>query len=263
MASIIIPASKSLTVINKLPNQNINSNFIKVGCKEKFNYISYLYFDISSIPDNSKILSAELVLFKTNNFYDDKSKRITIYQLKDYFSSYTTYNNRPSIDSHIKKAFCPFTSDVAITIDIKKFVVLWIKDGSICTGIMLEGESGCKVTELGSSKSNDSYIIPFIKVNIEACNEKCCKRYCDEKPTITEVDVTGTVAPRSKYEAAVEVEVTRKKSGNKDSYYVTDEYDNTLSDKPLHIDKTYKIAIIPREKSGDTENVNFYGAYKE
>ena len=94
MGSIIIPASKSLTVTNKFPDENINANYIKVGYKQKFNYISYLFFDISSIPCNALVLNAELVLFKMDKFCENHSKKFIIYQLEDYFSSYTTYDNR-------------------------------------------------------------------------------------------------------------------------------------------------------------------------
>lgn len=253
--SIIIPASKSLTIANKLPMLNINSNHIKVGCQLKFNYISYLFFDVSSIPCNAQFLNAELVLFKTDNFYEDHSKKFIIYQLEDYFSSYTTYDNRPQINKRIKKVFYPFTSKVAVTVDVTKFVSLWIKSEQNCTGIMLDSETDCSLTKFGSSISNDSYIIPFIKVYFEEC--------CYGKTTIREVNVTGTVAPESKYEAIIDAEVTRQVSGNKDNYYVTDEYDNSLNSDPLYIDKTYKIAIVPKENQDDSEKVNFYGSYKK
>jgi hypothetical protein len=63
LSSILIPATKSLTVTNKSPNENINEDIITVGYDGKYKYISYLYFDISSIPTNVTVLSAELVLF--------------------------------------------------------------------------------------------------------------------------------------------------------------------------------------------------------
>jgi len=60
----------------------------------------------------------------------------------------------------------------------------------------------------------------------------------------------------------VKLEVTRAGSGQKDNYYVTDEYDNSLNNDSLHIDKTYNIAVIPKVQPGDIENVNLYGSYK-
>ncbi|WP_346890849.1 DNRLRE domain-containing protein, partial [Clostridium sp. UBA3887] len=71
MSNIIIYATKSLTVTSKLINGNMNKPTITVGSDGIHNYISYLFFDISSIPSNASISSAELVLFKTNNFYND------------------------------------------------------------------------------------------------------------------------------------------------------------------------------------------------
>lgn len=256
MASIILPASKSVIVTNKFPKQTYNSNYIKVGYKQKYNYISYLYFDISSIPVNIEILRAELVLFKVDNFYEDNSKNLIIYQLEDYFSSYTTYNNRPKVNRSIRKAFCPFTSEVYVTVDITKFVSLWFESENICTGIMMVSESNCIRLEFGSSKSNDSYIIPFIKIYYEGC----CY---NDNPTIRNINITGTVPPESKYEAIVDVEVTRHETGNKDNYYITDEYNNASGSEPLHIDKTYKIAIVPKESSNDSEKIYFYGSFKE
>lgn len=258
MSNIIIPASKSLTVTNKSPKENINSNHIKVGYHQKFKYISYLFFDISSIPPNAKILSAKLVLFKTNNFYED-NKELVIYQLDDYFSSYTTYNNRPKVNKDIKENFSPFTSKISVTVDVTKFVLLWIKSKSICTGLMLAGDSNCSLSSFGSSISSDSYIIPFIEIKYKVYCISCC----DGEATIREVNVTGTVAAESKYMSILNVEVKRDKSNKVENYYIADEYDNSSGVTPLKIDKNYKVVIIPKERKGDTEKVNLYGSYKE
>ena len=128
---------------------------------------------------------------------------------------------------------------------------------------MLNGGTNCSFTKFGSSICNDSYIIPFIKVNFDGCicNEGCCEDCCHKRPNVREVEVTGAVAAESKYETIIDVEITRQASGIKDYYYVTDEYDNSLS-TPLYIDKTYKIAILPPENPGDTEEINLYGSYK-
>ena len=283
MASIIISASKSLTVTNKFPNENIKSDFIKVGYEQNFKYISYLFFDISSIPSNTKILSAELTLFKTNNFYEDYCKKFVICQLEDYFSSYTTFNNRPQINFCINKIFHPIIREVSITIDIKRFVLLWIEAKRICTGIMLASEPNCNISEFGSSNSQDKYIIPFIKIIYEkhseepnkrlynncynfTCNCTCtCICNCGQQgePSIAKVNVTGTVASNSKYVAIVDVEVTRPDIRKIDNYYVTDEYNNISGNDPLHVDKVYKIPIVPKKGPNDSEKVNFYGSYKE
>lgn len=123
------------------------------------------------------------------------------------------------------------------------------------------------------------------KCSKENCNEKCikickeefeaiiikvCKEICNNNcnppsiptPTISQVRVTGTVASLSLYYIIVKLEVTRAGSGQKDNYYVTDQYDNSLNNDSLYIDKTYNIAVIPKIQPGDIENVNLYGSYK-
>lgn len=70
------------------------------------------------------------------------------------------------------------------------------------------------------------------------------------------------MAPLSIYFIIINIEVTRAGSGLKDNYYVSDEYDNSLNNDPLYIDKIYNIAIIPKIQPGDTENLTLYGSYK-
>ncbi len=265
MANIIIPASKSITITDRFPKRNINQNYIKVGYQEKYHYVSYLFFDISNIPCNAIVSRAELVLFKMNNFYKDANKKFIIYQLNDYFSSFTTYNNPPTINKNIKKDFYPIISKVAVRMDVTNFILFWIKSKFSCSGILLDSKTNCSATKFGSSICEDSYLIPFIKVtfNHYKCNDDCNENCHHKKPTVRKVKVTGTVAPKSKYQAIVNVEVKRKGREHKDKYYVADEYDNSSSNTPLSIDKTYNIAIIPREKQGDSEKINFYGSYKE
>lgn len=66
---------------------------------------------------------------------------------------------------------------------------------------------------------------------------------------------------QSKYDSVVNLQVTRE-NGKKDNYYVADEYDNP-SDSPRYIDKTYNIAVIPKESNGDQEEITLYGAYRD
>eukprot|EP00831_Metopus_contortus_P004366 TRINITY_DN11613_c0_g1_i2.p2 TRINITY_DN11613_c0_g1~~TRINITY_DN11613_c0_g1_i2.p2 ORF type:complete len:156 (+),score=57.29 TRINITY_DN11613_c0_g1_i2:84-551(+) len=52
MNSITIPAIKSLTITNKYPDKSLNEDKILVGSDGKYDYYSYLFWDISSIPSN-------------------------------------------------------------------------------------------------------------------------------------------------------------------------------------------------------------------
>lgn len=305
MGSIIIPAVKSLTTTNKSPSKSLNEDVITVGYDGKYNYYSYLFFDISSIPCNVIISNAELVLFKVDKFYNNNSKKISINPLREYFSTYTTYDNSPTYDHYTTINFYPLTSKVAVTVNVTTIISSWIKNKPNNKGIVLQGKNNDVLVKFGSANCEDPYLIPFITVNYEYyspnkcskedCNEKCinickedcckncvkickceleeilikiCKEICKDTPcpepdaTIRQVRVTGTVAPLSIYYIIVNLEVTRSGSGHKDNYYVSDEYDNSLNDNPLSIDKTYNIAVIPKIEPGDLENVVLYGSYK-
>lgn len=266
MSSVIIPASKSLTVTNKFPNGNINDDTITVGHDGIYNYLSYLFFDISAVPPDSSVNYAELVLFKVDKFYDC-NKVFGICQLNDYFSTYTTYDNQPKINCMLQKNFYPLTSKAAVTIPFTLFVKSWLKSSLLSTNIVLYGKSKNTLVSFGSSICTNTYLIPFIKVFFtevkcqNTCPNSCHPSYPREIPTVRQIQVTGTVAPEGNYQAIVNLEVSRQ-SGYKDNYYVTDIYDNSQSQIPLHINKTYNLAVIPKENPGDTENVTFYGSYK-
>jgi len=264
LASILIPATKSLTVTNRLPNENINEDIIVVGNDGKYDYISYLFFDISAIPSNVSIRSAELVLFKTNSFYNDSRKEFFIYPLNDYFSTYTTFNNRPKVNTIMKKKFYPITSNIAVTANLANLVSLWLDNKLTNTGIALMDKSNSVLAEFGSSISKDSYLIPFIKVVAKPIDHSgSIKHNCNlGEPTIRQVRVIGTVEADSQYEAIVNIGITRSETGHTDNYYVADEYNNLSNYYPLNIDKTYNMAIIPKEKPGDVEKIDFYGSYK-
>ncbi|MFT5876114.1 MAG: hypothetical protein ACI8WT_005118 [Clostridium sp.] len=262
MGSIIIPATKSLTVTNKLPNGNINNDSIIIGNDGVDKYISYLFFDISAIPNDVCILSAELVLFKMNEFYNDFKKEFSVYPLRDYFSSYTTFNNRPRVVTTMKRNFYPITTNVAVTVNLTYYISLWLKNKLTNTGISIITKSNNTFAEFGSSICKDSYLVPFIKVVTgNECNSE--KPDCNQGgASIRKVRVIGTVAEGSQYSSVVNVGINRKGTGHIDDYYVADEYDNLSGGSPLHVDKIYNIAITPKKKPDDVENIELYGSYK-
>ena len=309
MANIIIPALKSITVSNKCPNKSINENIITIGTNNNANYYSYLFFDVSSLPSDIRISSAELVLFKTDNFFNNNEEKLSISPLTDYFSTYTTYNNAPNYDHYSKINFYPLTSKVAVTVNITNIVSGWIRNRPSNKGIIIYGRNKGTIVTFGSVKSDDTYLIPFLKVyyekinpnkhnkilckygNNENCNydfikiskkeleellSKICKDVCCNNPyppsppaptptqnhsTIVDVDVTGNVAPYSVYNIIIEVEVTRAITGQKDYYYTSDVYINSLNSNSLPIKKSYKIAVIPEIQVEDSQSINIFCSY--
>ncbi|WP_426351233.1 DNRLRE domain-containing protein [Alloiococcus sp. CFN-8] len=267
MQNIMLPAIKSLTVTSKIPNGNINEGEIFVGGEDGYKYVSYLLFDISTIPSNASIISAEVVLFKTNNFSDTPpSQGIYIYPLMEYFSSYTTFNESPGVTTLTSSILNPATAKVAVSADLTFIVSLWHLNKLQVPGIALIPRDDNILWSFGSAISNDTYLIPFLKVVFNSIETSSCNIHC---PAVSgnvavtkEVRLIGTVAAASKYASVIDVEVERVGTGIKDSYYVTDEFDNSLSGNPLPVDKTYNIAIVPGLKPGDTETVEHYGSYR-
>ena len=99
----------------------------------------------------------------------------------------------------------------------------------------------------------------------KVCKEFCgqnCNPYPPNTSITRTVRVTGIVAPQSIYYIVVDLKVIRASSRQINNYYVSDEYDNSLNNSPLSIDKTYNIAVSPSIQPGDTENVILYGSYK-
>jgi len=279
MGSIIIPSTRSLTLTNKIPDGNITKDNISVGDDGVYTYSSFLFFDISTIPSNAEITNAEIVLFKTDNFYENKKKCIYIYPLLDYFSNYTTYNNQPKVNHLIEGSLYPLTPKISATANLTKIVSLWFKNAVSNKGLILCKKNNNFITSFGSATCKDSNLIPFIKVIYSIKNNIVihenhtslkiiyypCPCNCNPNPgiaTTRQVRVIGIVAPMSIYEAVISLAVTRWGTGHIDNYHVTDEYNNSTSSTPLPIDKFYNIAILPQSKPGDTENVVFYGSYK-
>jgi hypothetical protein len=219
MDSIIIPARKSLTTTSKFPTKYINKGIISIGNDEHNNYLSYLFFDISSIPCNVSICHAELILFKMDKFYNDNHKIFRIYPLDQCSNPCASYNNPPKINSTIRKDFYPITSKAFVKIPLTSFVRLWIGNRFIPASIMLYGKSKNSLVHFSSAICANKCLIPYLKVTFTPC--------CNNNATLKQIQVTGTVGAQSKYNAVVNVQVLRNYLNHVDNYYVVDEYDNS------------------------------------
>ncbi|MBK1813408.1 DNRLRE domain-containing protein [Clostridium sp. YIM B02505] len=270
MASIIIPASKSITITNKLPDSNINGDTIVVGNDGMSSYFSYLFFDLSPLPSNISVSYAELTLFKTDNFHNDVTNIFGIYPC-DYFSTYTTFKNRPKPDPFSTKHFYPITSEVAVKIPLTYFVSGWISNPKRSTCVQLFAKSKNTTASFGSAINKDDYLIPFLKVSftpiaqVSKINNAIPTNNppTSNIPVIEQVQVTGTIAANAKYNAVVNVAVKRHLTGYTDNYYVVDEYDNIGKSTPLHIDRTYNIAVTPKPEPTDDETIILGGSYSD
>ena len=165
MKNIIIPASKSLTISNKFPNENINNSIIRVGNDGTYYYHGYLFFDTSPIPDNILIYSAEIVLFKTKDFFDCNHTTFSLYPLLDYFSTFTTYANHPRVNMNFKNNFSPFTSNICVEIDMTNIVSMWSSNTLINKGLFLVGDfTKTSLTSFASALNKENYLVPFLRI---------------------------------------------------------------------------------------------------
>lgn len=172
MAVINIPASKSLTLSNKVATGNIQDKKIIVGSESKYTYYSYLFFDTSIVPSDIVLLSAMLVLFKVADFFNSPTQRFAVYPLLKQFSSFTTYENSCPIDLDptLKQEFLPFTNDVAIEVNITTLFHKWITNTLVNRGIAIKDGTYTKPcilshTCFGSAYCKDNMLIPFIRVH--------------------------------------------------------------------------------------------------
>lgn len=165
-------ASKSITISDRFPNENVNSEEVFIGNRNKFRYITYLYFDLSSLEKSYKISSAKLILFKSrneqqccNNDYV-KDKNYGIYILKEHFSGLTNYNNKPRYYSAQGVNFISNPNQIYDEIDINNIVQLWQDNIFDNKGIMLSGNTmESKPLIYGATKNNDTTLKPFLRVN--------------------------------------------------------------------------------------------------
>jgi hypothetical protein len=169
MPNINIIATKSITISSRFPNKTLNEEkVIIVGSKNKYIYYSFLFFDLSMIQSAS-IKSATLVLFKTDDYLLLPKSEFYIMPLLNPFSSFTTYNNRKSInvDKDLAVNFCPFVQDVSVQVDITAIVNNWLTHKLPNCGLVL-GKHKSPYNEYifgGSAYSKDNTIIPFININ--------------------------------------------------------------------------------------------------
>lgn len=289
MDAITLPANKSLTLSDKIPNGNIHKNNIIVGCSNKFEYHSLLYFDISSLPHDITICSAKLTLFKCDGFYDDTSSEFIIYPICSHFSIYTTYLRIPSANTCSGIKFYPMTSKSTVDVNITSIVSSWIENCSSNKGIIISDMWNNCMASFGSSLAKKQEMVPFITITythnntsitensrsncnhnfglavqiINTCNNcSPCIPSIPSNPSIIEVIATGKIEKYSVFVVIIEVIITRT-TGNINKYYVSDEYKNP-TDTAMSINKTYSIPIVPALAVGDSiTSANIYGAYKD
>lgn len=166
MRSLIIYANKSLTITDEIPDGNIEDETLLVGSND-FNYASYLFFDLSVLPDNITNLKAQLVLFKTGDFNNSPIK-FSIYPLAEHFSSFTTYNNYPSWNKNTRVDFLPFTKSIAAESNMTSIVSSWYNGTLLNRGILIIANTrNAALASFGSAYNTNNDLIPLLHISFE------------------------------------------------------------------------------------------------
>lgn len=174
MANLVIPAKNSLTITDKNPRGNINSDTIFIGYSNNYFHASYLYFDTSSIPDNISLNAAHLVLFKYPVYPMGKNYNYMVYPLLDYFSTQTNYENPCLYDNTTQVSFYPFNNKIYLEIDITKIIELWNTNKLVNKGLILTTENyNSSLISFGSANVTDSTLKPFLRLNYEDKSSGC------------------------------------------------------------------------------------------
>jgi len=175
LSSIDIPASKSLTLLSNSTKTNIRSNIITIGKSKKYDYISYLYFELPLIPANMEAYSAEIVLFKTGNSLYEADNYYWVYPLLEDFSTYTNYYNRPNYESSLGIVFSTSKDKIYSQINITPIVLQCINNNLSNKGLILFGRSETAgVITYGSALNKDKYLVPFLRIYLKRYSDNCC-----------------------------------------------------------------------------------------
>lgn len=177
MPSIEIPSSKSLTVLNNYAKKNIRSNIITIGKGKKYDYISYLYFELPISSAYMEVCSAEIVLFKTGNSVYESDNYYWVCPLLEDFSTYTNYYNRPNYESSLGIVFSIRKDEIYSQINITPIVMQWINNNLSNKGLTIFADSDSEqVITYGSALNNDKYLVPFLRIHLRNnLNNYCIK----------------------------------------------------------------------------------------
>lgn len=178
MKSIDLKCTKNIVFSHKCRKGEENQN-IKIGIEKCIRYWSYLYFDISNVPNNREIVKASLILFKFPVRVDNKGHDMySIVPTLEYVGKYSYYyTNNIEIEESMKKEFEVDRGLGYVEVDITDIVKKWENGCIENKGIFIRGKSS--YIEFNGNESNnlDS---PFLKV-----------KYKDRKENINYPDIIG------------------------------------------------------------------------
>lgn len=158
-------STKSLMIKRSQPNKNYKGDIIKCGRYNEDICKSYIYFDLSSLPEDIYIISAKLYLNLLNRLNPSSLYTINIYPLLDDFGDFTTYNFQPKVLEIPISYNLIYKRKGKIELNITDVVLRWRSGLLINKGLLIKGEeSKLDMLIFGSAYNNEYNNIPSIEI---------------------------------------------------------------------------------------------------
>lgn len=157
---------------------------LKAGNCGFHKYLSYIYFDLSSLPANQIISSSVLTLHFFSPPYQGKPPRfLKIYPLAEEFEDcLTSYATRPGLEHFLQKKICIPSSYNLITLDLTTLVKKWYAGALINYGLSLVPDQlfGQGLLLFHSSFSPDTSTLPTLIINSTGPSQVCITNNMEE-----------------------------------------------------------------------------------
>lgn len=169
MPSLTFQSSGTTFISQNNPTTNYSSSpLISVGQFSGSNYRSIIQFNISSIPINYSINSANLLLYIVRNDTGSISKQLSVYRiLQNYDINTVNYSNQPTIYP-IAEGSTTITNELGtvISINVTSIVKNWYSGFSKNYGFLLQGdETKTSLVEFTSASYSINTFSPILTVN--------------------------------------------------------------------------------------------------
>jgi hypothetical protein len=117
---------------------------------------TYLYFDLSAIPAEADILSANLSLFMMESFQKSELQ-VTVYTASEIWDEHKiTWNDRPETEDAIASAPVG-NKEGYYDLNLTRLVIDWIRGARENYGIILTGDQRANYSRTFSSRENPEY----------------------------------------------------------------------------------------------------------
>lgn len=186
-------SKRSLIINSCYSDKNFKEEIIKCGRKDECIYRSYIYFDLSPLPENLKIISAKLYLYLIERLNPSSLYSVGIYPILDDFGHFTTYNFQPKIFPAPINYHLIYKIKGKTEFNLTDIVNKWRSGILINKGLLIKGEE-CKLDMLtfGSAYNKDYLKIPKLEIayslDFSPAQLQSIVKYFDYETTVNYID---------------------------------------------------------------------------